>query len=68
MTTYRLKFSDDGLGCAQEIEFDAHDAGTALVIAQREVSGRRAELWESERRLCTLRREGPRGEIWRVER
>lgn len=68
MATYRLKFSDDELGSAKEIEFDAHDAGSALAVAQGERFGRRAELWESERRLCTLRREGPRGEIWRVER
>ena len=30
MATYRLKFSDDELGSAKEIEFDAHDAGSAL--------------------------------------
>lgn len=44
MATYRLKFSDDGLGCAKEIEFDAHDAGSALAIAQGERFGRSAEL------------------------
>lgn len=68
MATYRLKFSDDGIGSAREIEFDAHEAGSALAIAEEELFGRRAELWESERKLCTLRREGARGEIWCVER
>lgn len=66
MAIYKLKFTDDGLGCAKEIEFEALDAGQALLVARGELSGRRAELWERERRLCTLRREGTQGDIWHI--
>jgi hypothetical protein len=54
--TYRLKFGDDGLGMAKEIEFDAHDAYMALTIAHREAQDRTAELWRDGMKLCTIQR------------
>jgi hypothetical protein len=64
--TYSLKFTDDGLGLAKLVEFDAYDAGKALDIAHREAAGRAAELWREGEKLCTIRRTGLRGEIWQV--
>jgi len=64
--TYNLIYSDDALGSARRIEFEAMDACGALRIAQSQTAGRTAELWEGNRRLCTLRRVGPEGAIWEV--
>jgi hypothetical protein len=66
MPTYNLVYSDDTLGCARRIEFEAVDANGALRIAQSEAVGRTAELWEGDRKLCTLSRVGPEGSIWEV--
>jgi hypothetical protein len=66
MATYKLVYSDDSLGCARRIEFEAVDAHGALRIAQSQAVGRTAELWEGDRKLCTLRRVGPEGSIWEV--
>ncbi|MCB5425164.1 hypothetical protein H0274_07840 [Altererythrobacter sp. CC-YST694] len=56
MYTYRLIYSDDGIGVAQTIEFDANDPGAALNIADRHEPNRSAELWCDRERLCTIRR------------
>lgn len=66
MDTYSLRFSDDGVGLAKRVEFEALDAGMALRVAHKEAAGRAAELWHGRRKLCTLRRTGLRGEIWQV--
>ena len=66
MATYSLVYSEDTLGCARRIEFEAFDAHGALRIAQSQTAGRTAELWEGDRKLCTLRRVGPEGSIWEV--
>lgn len=61
---YRLKFGDDGFGAAKEIEFEAHDAYKALVIAHGEAQNRTAELWRDGRKLCTIQRSG--SGVWRI--
>ena len=66
VATFNLVYSDDALGCARRIEFEAIDADGALRIAQCQAPGRLAELWEGDRKLCTLRRVGPDGAIWEV--
>jgi hypothetical protein len=66
MVTFNLVYSDDALGSARRIEFEAADAHGALRIAQSQAVGRTAELWEGERKLCTLKRVGPEGTIWEV--
>jgi hypothetical protein len=66
MATFSLVYSDDTHGSARRIEFEAVDANGALRIAQSQVVGRTAELWEGDRKLCTLRRVGPDGSIWEV--
>jgi hypothetical protein len=55
MRTYRLKFSDDGKGLAKEVEFDAFDAGRALLLAHEQACARWAELWCDGKKLCSLR-------------
>ncbi|WP_395331826.1 hypothetical protein WBP06_03310 [Novosphingobium sp. BL-8H] len=57
MKIYTLRFRDDGQGLARRVEFKAEDLPAALIIAHREVATRTAELWDGERKLCTVRRE-----------
>ena len=66
MDTYSLTFIDDGVGLAKRVEFEAYDASRALTLAHKEAAGRAAELWRGDRKLCTLKRTGLRGEIWQV--
>jgi hypothetical protein len=61
--TYRLKFPEEGLRSAKEIEFDAPDAAEALVIAHSEARRSSAELWRDGKKLCTIRRDG---EVWQI--
>ncbi len=55
MRTYCLKFADDGLGIAKQVEFEAPDGHRALYIAQKEPFGRRAEVWIDGLRVCAIR-------------
>lgn len=66
MTTYSLRYSNDGLGRAKRVEFEAYDAATALNIAHREASERAAELWCEDRKLCTIKRIGTESDFWEV--
>lgn len=66
MNVFRLKFTDDGLGLAKEVEFTAVDPGRALTIAQYEARGRSAELWRDGARICTLRRSRGEADIWEI--
>jgi hypothetical protein len=56
MNTYRLVYSDDGIGMARTIEFEANDAAAAMIIADCAISNRAVELWRERERLCTIRR------------
>jgi hypothetical protein len=62
--TYRLKFTEDGLGLPKEIEFEAHDAATALTIAHKEANDRSAELWCNGQKLCTIKRAA--SDFWEI--
>ena len=62
--TYRLRFMDDGRGVPKEVEFEAQDAATALVIAHNEASDRSAELWCDGQKLCTIRRSAK--DVWEI--
>lgn len=65
-STYRLKYGDDGIGVAKEVEFEANDSAQALYFAQREARGRKAELWRDDSRLCTLRRSPGAADLWEI--
>ena len=56
METYRLLFSEDGIGVERKVEFEAPDAAKALIIAHEQAHNRSAELWKGRDRLCTIRR------------
>lgn len=56
METYRLLFSEDGIGVERRVEFEALDAAVALMIAHEQARDRTAELWKGLERLCTIRR------------
>ncbi|HYD25305.1 MAG TPA: hypothetical protein VEB68_10940 [Croceibacterium sp.] len=66
MHNYSLRYSDDGIGAAKRVEFEAFDAARALFIAHREPSRRAAELWCEDRKLCTIRRIGEESDFWEV--
>lgn len=55
MSEFTLKIAADRTGEAAHIQFNADDAAGALIIARREAGSRTAELWEGERKLCTIR-------------
>lgn len=67
MTTYKLVYADDGIGSARKVEFEAVDAAHALIVAQREACGRRAQLWADTRLLCNLSRTSGASDLWIVE-
>ena len=65
MNTYRLVYSDDGIGTARIIEFEANDPGAALIIADCAASNRAVEVWRDRQMLCTIRRSNTG--FWAVE-
>ena len=64
MTTYTLKYSDDGRGIGKKIEFEAIDASGALIVAHGEAPNRNAELWLGPHKLCTIRRS--EAQVWHI--
>jgi hypothetical protein len=62
--TYRLKFQDEGERPAKDLEFEAGDAGEALIIAHSEARSRSAELWRDGKKLCTISRKS--GGLWEI--
>lgn len=61
---YRITFLEDGRGSQKDVDFEAQDAATALVIAHKEASNRSAELWCDGRKLCTIKR--AREDFWEI--
>lgn len=66
MNSYKLKFADDCHGLGKQVEFDGIDANDAFEVARQEKPGRTMELWQGERRLCTIMRTGVSHDIWRI--
>ncbi len=66
MQTYRLKLTDDGIGIAKFIDFDGLDASSALSVLSNESGGRRAELWDGARLVCTIERDSEGSGFWVV--
>lgn len=52
--SYQLVLAEDGRGSGRRIEFEASSAAAALLLAQRQCAGRRAELFEDGRSLGGL--------------
>lgn len=63
-TTYRLCLSEDGLGPAHTIEFDAVLPDRALSLLERDRRGRTAVLWQGDRCLCRIRRSCDPHPVW----
>ena len=59
--TYRLVMSDDGIGTARTIVFEATCPDSALYLAQQQCRGREAELFEDERSLGRIQCARPGG-------
>lgn len=66
MSTFRLTFSDDGVGEHKYIEFESADAGSALSILQRERRGRLVDIAQDGRILATVTRCNNAGDFWIV--
>lgn len=67
MRTYRLEFADDRIGQAETITFEAEDPGRAIALLSNRQPGRRAELWEGEHFICTLRQDEAGDGVWQVD-
>jgi hypothetical protein len=57
MSRYELRFANDGERPAKTVRFAAPDASMALILAHRHAPDRPAELWQDDRKLCTIRRQ-----------
>ncbi len=65
MTTFTLRYREDGLGLEKRIEFDAGNPAPAFSIAQGEAEGRWAELSADGKPICRLGRTGTdAGDYW----
>ena len=65
MTTFTLRYAEDGLGLEKRVEFDAGNPAQALLIAQGEAEGRWAELSADGKTICRLGRAGtPAVDYW----
>jgi hypothetical protein len=60
MPRYRLIFTEPQDSPPEPISFVGRDAGEALLLAQRHKGP--VELWQDNKRLCTLRQSGDKGE------
>lgn len=64
MSTYRLKYREDGFGVTKEVEFDAAHSAEALRVARGEARGRTGELWHDGQLLCSLRHAPGENDWW----
>ena len=56
MESYYLKFlAENGQPSAHHHAFKAADVSEALIFARRHAPGLDLELWDSDKRLCTLK-------------
>lgn len=62
MSRYEVKFVDDGDREPGTLQFEAEDVGVALILAHQQAPDRSAELWQDDRKLCTIKRKPP-GEV-----
>ena len=56
MRSFTITFDGEGPDESKRIEFDAYDPVSAFSILEREAAGRKAILWEGDKRLGTLMR------------
>jgi len=63
MRIFTLQFEDDGHE-ARRIEFSGFEASEALMVLKHEKAARKATLWESEKRLGTIKRD--EGGFWQI--
>lgn len=67
MTQYKLVFVARTDAPEKILQFQADDAGTALIVAHKEAANRSAVLWNEDRKLCTIRRQDVEGsDLWQV--
>ena len=67
VTHYTLVFAANAEEAEKQVEFDAADASTALILAHQEALNRPAALWLGTRKLCTIRRtKAGDGDIWQI--
>jgi hypothetical protein len=63
MRTFTLLLEDDDAE-HRRVQFDAIDSSAAFSLLERELTARRATLWENEQRLGTIVRN--EGDFWEV--
>lgn len=58
MPQYVLEFDDDDLGQPRRVEFEAATPAAALPLLKAESRFRQVKLWEGDRKLGELMRDG----------
>ncbi len=66
MHSFSLKLLGNKSCPDAQVDFEAHDAGMALLILQKDADCRSAVLSREERPICTIHRTGKGGAIWEV--
>ncbi|KHK90942.1 hypothetical protein LK12_08310 [Novosphingobium malaysiense] len=64
MPLFTITLDEDGFGEPKRIEFTADDAHQAFYILENERTGRKAILWQGQKRLGALQREDDG--VWKV--
>ncbi|GAA0284384.1 hypothetical protein GCM10009127_27350 [Alteraurantiacibacter aestuarii] len=67
MNRYRIEFSSTGRGGEDKLAMQVPDIPTALIVAEINMTGGSAQLWDGERRIAEIQRQpGTRSAFWRV--
>ena len=64
MPFFAMTLDDDGQGEPKRIEFTADDPHRAFFILEKEKTGRKAILWQDEKRLGALQR--TENGVWQI--
>lgn len=65
MRRYVLEFDDDELGEPKRVEFTAESSAAALTMLEREAAFRHVKLWEDDKLLGDVMRDGQG--IWHLD-
>lgn len=64
MPYFRITFPAARTGAAEALTLEAADPADALILAQRHGTGRPAELWHGETRVCRIAAD--EGGFWQI--
>jgi len=68
MHRYQLKVAGRGAGDGQIVEFESQDTAGALNVLTTMNCGSRAELWQDNNFICTIKKDAGGDGVWAVGR